>query len=39
MFAKLRRVIIAMQFRRVDPEWPTPQEIGLIRLAWEDVAA
>ena len=38
MFAKLRRVIIATQFRRVDPEPPTPQDIGVIHLAWEDAA-
>ncbi len=39
MFAKLRRVIIAAQFRRADPGSVTPQEICVIRLAWEDVAA
>jgi hypothetical protein len=39
MFAKLRRVIIATQFRRADPGPPTPQEIAVIRLAWENVAA
>ena len=39
MFAKLRRVIIAAQFRRADPAPVTPQEIRAIRLAWEDVAA
>ena len=39
MFAKLRRVIIATQFRRADPEPVTPQEIRVIRLAWENVAA
>ena len=39
MFAKLRRVIIATQFRRANPGPLTPQEIYVIRLAWEDVAA
>jgi hypothetical protein len=39
MFAKLRRVIIAAQFRRADPEPVTQQEISVIRLAWENVAA
>ena len=32
MFAKLRRVIIAAQFQRADPEPVTPQEICVIRL-------
>lgn len=39
MFAKLRRVIIATQFRRAHPGPVTPQEIRVIRLAWQDVAA
>ena len=39
MFAKLRRVIIAAQFRRTDPAPVTSQEIGVIRMAWENVAA
>jgi hypothetical protein len=39
MFAKLRHVIIATQFRRADPGPVTPQEICVIRLAWESVAA
>jgi hypothetical protein len=39
MFAKLRRVIIAAQFRREDPRPVTPQEISVIRLAWENIAA
>lgn len=39
MLAKLRRVIIAAQFRLTGPQPPTPQEIGLLRLAWEDAAA
>ena len=38
MLAKLRRVIIAAQFRRPDPAPVTPQEICVIRLAWEDVS-
>ena len=39
MFTKLRRVIIAGYLRPVDPQPPTPQEIAILRLAWEDVAA
>jgi hypothetical protein len=39
MFTKLRRVIVAGYLRPVDPQPPTPQEINLLRLAWEDVAA
>lgn len=39
MFSKLRRVLVAADFRREDPDPPTPQEINLIRLAWADVAA
>jgi len=39
MFAKLRHVIIAAQFRRADPGPVTPQEIRVIRLAWENIAA
>lgn len=39
MLAKLRRVIIAAQYRHEDPQPPTPQEITILRLAWEDVAA
>lgn len=38
MLAKLRRAIIAAHFRRPVPEPVTPQEIRVIRLAWEDVA-
>ena len=37
--AKLRRVIIAAQFRRTDPQPPTPAEINVLRLAWADAAA
>jgi hypothetical protein len=36
MAAKLRRVIIAARFRGSRPDQPTPQEIAVIRLAWED---
>jgi hypothetical protein len=39
MLAKLRRVIIAAQYRHEDPQPSTPQEITILRLAWEDVAA
>jgi hypothetical protein len=39
MLAKLRRVIIAAQFRQAEPGPVTSQEIGIIRLAWESVAA
>ncbi|MCL4446416.1 MAG: transposase [Actinobacteria bacterium] len=39
MFTKLRRVIIAGYLRPIDPQEPTCQEITILRLAWEDVAA
>jgi len=39
MLAKLRRVIIAAQYRHEDPQLPTSQEITILRLAWENVAA
>ena len=39
MFAKLRRVVIAAQFRREGAQDVTPAEINLIRLAWEGAAA
>jgi hypothetical protein len=39
MLAKLRRVIIAAQYRQADPQPPSPQEITILRLAWEDAAA
>jgi hypothetical protein len=39
VLAKLRHVIIAAQFRRVDPAPLTPQEISIVRLAWEGMAA
>lgn len=39
MLAKLRRVIIAAQFRLEDPARATPLEINTLRLAWADTAA
>lgn len=39
MHAKLRQVIIAAQYRPADPRPPTPTEIDLLRLAWEDAVA
>ncbi len=39
MAAKLRRVVIAARFRASRPGQPTPEEISVIRLAWEDLAA
>jgi hypothetical protein len=39
MLAKLRRVIIAAQYRQADPQPATPQEINILRLAWANVAA
>jgi hypothetical protein len=36
MAAKLRRVIIAARFKASRPDQPTPQEMSIIRLAWED---
>jgi hypothetical protein len=39
MLAKLRRVIIASQFRRTGPQPVTPDEISILRLAWENAAA
>jgi len=36
--AKLRRVIIAAKFKASRPDQPTPQEISILRLAWEDAA-
>ena len=38
ILVKLRRVIIVAQYRWVHPEPVTPQEISVIRLAWEGVA-
>jgi hypothetical protein len=39
MLAKLGRVIIAARYRHADPQPTTPQEITILRLAWENVAA
>jgi len=39
MFTKLRHVIITGQFRRVDPGPLTSQQLSIVRLAWEGVAA
>lgn len=39
ILAKLRRVVIAAQFRSTCPLPATPAEIDVLRLAWEDVAA
>ncbi len=39
MLAKLRPVIVAGYLRSEDAQPPTPQEITILRLAWEDVAA
>jgi len=39
MAAKLRQVLIAARFQVFRPDQPTPEEINVIRLAWEDLAA
>ncbi len=39
MAGKLRRVIIAAKFPVSHPDQPTREEINIIRLAWEDLAA
>jgi hypothetical protein len=39
MTAKLRRVLIAARFRAPHPGQLTPEDITVIRLAWEDLAA
>ena len=39
MAGKLRRVLIAARFRASRPDQPTREEINVIRLAWEDLAA
>jgi len=39
MTGKLRRALIAAKFRAARPDQPTPEEISVIRLAWEDLAA
>jgi len=36
---ELRRVLIAARFRASHPGQPTSEEINVIRLAWEDIAA
>jgi hypothetical protein len=38
MAAKLRRVIIAARFKASRPDQLTPEEITVLRLAWEDTA-
>ena len=38
MAAQLRRVIIAARFKASRPDQPTPEEISVLRLAWEDAA-
>lgn len=37
MAAKVRRVIIAARFKESRAEQPTPPEIAVIRLAWEEI--
>jgi hypothetical protein len=39
MAAKLRRVIVAARYKASRPDQPTPEEISVLRLAWEDAAA
>ena len=39
MAAKLRLVIIAARFKASHPDQPTPEEIKVLGLAWEDAAA
>ena len=39
MAGKLRRVIIAARFRASRPHQPTREEINVLRLAWENLAA
>jgi hypothetical protein len=39
MTAKLRRVLIAARFHASRSGQPTPEEINVIRLAWEALAA
>jgi hypothetical protein len=38
MAAKLRRAIIAARFKASRPDQPRPQEISILRLAWEEAA-
>jgi hypothetical protein len=39
MIVKLRRVLIAAQFRPEVPRQPTPEEIRAVHLAWAEAAA
>jgi hypothetical protein len=39
MAAKLRRVLVAARLKASRPDQPTPEEITVIHLAWEDLAA
>lgn len=39
MIAKLRRVLIAANYRAAHPSKPTPAKIHAVRLAWEGLAA
>lgn len=39
MLTKLRRVIIAAQYRPADPQPPTANEMNILRMAWENPAA
>ena len=39
MIAKLRHVLTAARYRPSRPDQPTPAEIHILRLAWEDIAA
>ena len=36
---RIRRVIIAARFKASRPDQPTPEEISILRLAWENLAA
>jgi predicted DNA binding protein len=38
MAAKLRRIIIAARFKASRPDQLTPEEISILRLAWENLA-
>jgi len=39
MLVKLRRVLIAAEYRAAPATDPTPEQIHTIRLAWADTAA
>ncbi len=39
MIAKLRRVLIAARYQLAHPREPTPEEISVLRLAWDGTAA